>query len=53
MKVLNISSNPRQYIVAREWDEQLWYWGSWDNRDAAKEAALEVGGIVVDRDLLE
>lgn len=33
-----------RYIVAREIDGAYWYWGAWNDADAANEAALEVGG---------
>lgn len=37
------------YIVARLNTEtnELWYWGSYDNKEKADQAASEIGGLVV------
>ena len=44
--IKNMPLSTRAYVVARRVDEDLWYWGSWDDRDTANEVALEVGGEV-------
>lgn len=50
MKINNIASyaESKKFIVAREVDGDLWFYGAWDDRDQANEAALEVGGIMVE-----
>ena len=35
------------YIIAREVEGALWYYGADNNRDRANEVALAVGGIVI------
>ena len=35
------------FIVARRVDDELWFWGAWNDRDKANEVALEIGGVVV------
>lgn len=35
------------YIVVRRVNGELWFWGAWNDRREANEAAIEIGGIVV------
>jgi hypothetical protein len=54
--MLNINNMPatvRAWIVAREVNGELWFWGSWDDRRAAEKAAREIGGMAIDRELVE
>lgn len=44
--VKNMPLDVHDYIVARVFEGELWYWGSWDDHDEATKAAREVGGIV-------
>lgn len=37
-----------RYIVYRVVDGDRWFWGAWNDRDAALQAAAEVGGEVAD-----
>lgn len=34
------------YIVFRVWDGECWFWGCWNDRQQAHEAAVEIGGAV-------
>lgn len=36
------------FIVARESDGELWFWGAWDDEDKANEVALEIEGYTFD-----
>ena len=36
-----------KYIVARECDGDLWYWGAWNDYETAYRASCEVRGIVI------
>lgn len=46
----NCSANPAQYIVARLWDGNLWYYGSWPTREGAEAACAELdNGLIVER----
>ena len=48
--VNNLPENPERYIVARLSNCELWYWGSWDNKEKAEKAAEEFdNGVVVER----
>lgn len=51
--IVNINRKPataRTWIVAREVDGELWYYGSWEEKEKAQEVAWEVGGIVVENE---
>lgn len=47
--VKNLSAYAYSYkwIVARECDDALWFWGAWNDYDAAYRASCEVDGIVI------
>lgn len=46
---LPIYAKGYKYIVARDIDGELWFWGAWDDRNKANEAALELGnGVVIE-----
>ena len=47
VKVNNLPTTAKPYIVARAVDGDLWYWGSWDDEEHAHTVANEIGGIVV------
>lgn len=37
------------YIVCRETGyKEFWFWGAWNDRNEANEAALAIGGVVFD-----
>lgn len=50
VEVLNAIKNCEKYIVARVDQGHLWYYGSWDDEDKAYEVAVELDGVVVERD---
>ena len=54
VKIVNASEHPRKYIVVRFCKHELgdvWYYGSWDDKEKAKEAAAELdNGFVVERE---
>lgn len=35
------------YIVASAVNGDLWFYGAWNNKNLAYEAAMEIGGIVI------
>lgn len=43
----NLPENHKAFVVARDIDGELWFWGSWDDRNAANEAALKIGGVMI------
>ena len=43
----NMPAYAEIYVVARRVDNELWYWGSWEDRDKANEVALQIGGEVI------
>ena len=48
--VKNLPSYPlKKYVVARPFDGDLWFYGTWDETDKekAKEVALAVDGVVL------
>lgn len=50
VKVNNTPNYTEKYIVARVYNSELWYWGSWDALEDAEEAARNTDGVVVRRD---
>jgi hypothetical protein len=49
--VNNVPENAYEWIVAR-WspeDNSLWFWGSWESEEQAKEIAKFMDGILVRR----
>lgn len=48
VEVKNADKVSEKYIVARECDSELWFWGEYGNRQRAEIAAKEIGGIVVE-----
>ena len=46
MKINNLPNNYKNYafVVARWVDGEYWFWGCWNDRNAANEAALEEDG---------
>ena len=49
IEVNNMPEKVRRYVVARVdvTDMRLWYWGSWDEEHKARQAAEEIGGVVM------
>ena len=41
------SANDHKYIVARYVDDELWYWGAYDDDARATQVAVEIDGIVI------
>ncbi len=50
VNINNMPATARTWIVAREVDGELWYYGSWEKKEKAQEVAWEVGGIVVENE---
>lgn len=46
----NMPANCKKYIVAREVNGILWYYGSWDDAQKAYSVALEIHGKFIKRD---
>ena len=48
VEINNISAGHSPYIVARYYEEtkSWWYWGRYDTKERAEEAAAEIGGAV-------
>lgn len=44
----NANNVSEKYIVARECDNELWFWGEYNNRKKAEITAKQIGGIVVE-----
>ena len=53
LNINNVPATIRTWIVAREVDGELWFWGSWNDCETAQDAARQVGGIVIARELVE
>ena len=50
MKINNVPANAERFIVVRRIEDELWFWGSWENRNTANEVALQIGGEVIEND---
>lgn len=50
IKNLPTTATNYRYIIAREVDGDLWYYGADNDRNRANEVALAVGGVVFEND---
>lgn len=50
VKVNNLPSEHERYVVARLNDGELWFWGSWADKETAEKAAnqFENGRVIED-----
>lgn len=45
----NLDPDHERFVVARQCDNGLWFWGSWKYRSAANRVAVELkNGVVID-----
>ena len=51
VEVMNTPEIVEKYVVARfdENTNQLWFYGSWNDENKAKDVAIEIDGIMVRR----
>lgn len=50
IEVKNIPEELKRYIVARVDHGELWFWGSWDEKDKAREMAAGFdNGVVIEK----
>lgn len=47
MNVKNLPATHETFVVARPYNGELWFWGSWDSEEIAHAIAVEVNGVVV------
>lgn len=40
----------KQYVVARVYNGELYFWGAWDTKEEAGNAADKIGGVVIEND---
>lgn len=45
--VKNVTDGEEPFLVGRFVEGMIWYWGRYDTFDQAKEAADEIGGMVL------
>lgn len=55
MVKINVNNVPvyalkAHYWVCRQSDNELWFWGAWNDNDEAHRVAKEIGGVVVSND---
>ena len=52
MEIMNVPAyaQDRAFIVAREVDGIFWFWGAYNDRAKANEAAIEMDGVVFPND---
>ena len=46
--VNNLPMSYEKFVVARVVDNELWYWGSWENEADAQSVATAIDGVVVE-----
>ena len=44
----NMPEEVKRYVVARNVNNELWFWGSYSSQDAALEVARDIDGVVFD-----
>ena len=49
LKINNLPkyAEDKKFIVVREIEDELWFYGAFDQPNQANECALEIGGIVL------
>ena len=47
VQVNNVTKGEGKFVVARYFENELWYWGRWDNEKEAERVAKEIDGLVV------
>lgn len=52
MEMLNLINAPDyasdyEFVVARQIDDALWFWGAFADGFKAEQVALEVGGVII------
>lgn len=49
-RIINLPEYALEYrwVVAREEDTTLWFWGAYDDRDRANNIAEDIGGVTVE-----
>lgn len=45
--IINLPNTYKKYIVVRVEDGKMWYWGSWDSLDIAKDIVKIIDGILL------
>lgn len=50
--VNNLPKDVKAYVVAREVEGDLWFWGTWDNWGDAMSASATIGGEVFPREVI-
>lgn len=52
VKVNNVPEYAEEYryLVVRDVEGKLWFWGAWNDENKARTVAREVGGLVVEND---
>lgn len=53
MKINNLPTNLKKYVVARGYDGEYWFWGTWDREIDAYNVSQEVSGQVFTSDDVE
>lgn len=48
VEIKNADKVSEKYVVARECDSELWFWGEYENKQKAEITAKQIGGIVVE-----
>lgn len=47
MKVNNLPKKLKKYVVARGYQGQFWFWGTWDDEIDAYNVSEEVKGLLL------
>ncbi len=45
--IVGLPQNHRRYVVARLFEGNYWYWGSWNEREHAADVASRLDGAVI------
>ena len=53
IKIYNLPENVKEWIVTKEVDGDLWFWGTFDNEEQARVAAINLDGIVIHYSLVD
>lgn len=47
IKINNAPMNLKAYTVCRVFEEELWFWGTYEEKEQACKVAKEIGGVII------
>ena len=48
-EVNNLPDDIEKYVVAKVFDGEMWFWGTYDDKNRAEKAVHDVDGVILER----